>query len=79
MSVEEVGRGFGLEKESALMRMLTAPEVLTVNQAVACLGRGVHVGVARQVVMTLRARGHLRVGLRVPVRQSREAGVPCIA
>ena len=64
MSVEEVGRGFGLEKESALMRMLTAPEVLTVNQAVACLGRGVHVGVARQVVMTLRARGHLRVGLR---------------
>lgn len=50
MSVQEVGQTLGVPEWSALMRMLAAPAVLTANQAVSCLGRSVHMGVARPVL-----------------------------
>jgi site-specific DNA-cytosine methylase len=38
-------------------------KALTPNQAGECLGRCVHVGVARQILVELRARGYLRNGM----------------
>ena len=66
MTVEEVCRGFGVHAESALMRTMRDKRLLSDNQAVACLGRSVHVGVARCIVAELRERGvlpeHVRYG-----------------
>ena len=53
MTVEEVARAFGVPAASPLMRPLAGEHVLTSIQAVACLGRGVHVGVAQQIVLKL--------------------------
>ena len=50
MSVGEVARSFGVSEESDLYYMLEDKDSLTPNQAVACLGRSVHVGVATSVV-----------------------------
>ena len=50
MSVGEVARSFGVSEESDLYYMLEEKDSLTPNQAVACLGRSVHVGVATSVV-----------------------------
>ena len=63
MTVEEVARCMGVDDCSPLMRMLSSP-LLTPLQALACLGRGIHVGVARRVVHELVARGLLRNGCR---------------
>ena len=66
MTVEEVCRGFGVHAESALMGTMRDAQLLSDNQAVACLGRSVHVGVARCIVAELRGRGllpsHVRYG-----------------
>lgn len=59
MSVEEVSRSCGILPESPLMGMLSCSAYLTPTQAVTCLGAGVHAAVARQVVVTLIARGAL--------------------
>ena len=63
MTVEEVGRTMGLDDASPLMHMLSTP-TLSVNHAVECLGRSVHVGVARQIVRTLMARGLMWRGMK---------------
>ena len=63
MTVEEVARGFGIPAESPLMEMLAREKPLTPNQAVACLGRSVHVCSATRIVETLVARGHIGPGL----------------
>jgi hypothetical protein len=64
MTVEEVGRGFGLPMESPLMGALTATTgVMTAVQAVECLGRSVHVGVAQQLIAKLLANGTLAKGM----------------
>ena len=64
MTVQEVGRSFGVPAESPLAAMLHDKKgPLTVNQAVGCLGRSVHAGVARRLVATLMERGTLARGL----------------
>ena len=63
MSANEVARAFGVPEDSRLMRALTTPGTITPTQAVRCLGRSVHVGVARAIVRTLMARGTLTRGL----------------
>ena len=64
MTVQEVSRSFGVPAESPLAAMLNDKKgPLTVNQAVGCLGRSVHVGVARRLVATLRERGLLARGM----------------
>ena len=63
MSVQEVARGFGVPAIGPLMKMLKAEEPLSPNQAVACLGRSVHVKSAARVVDTLMERGVLARGL----------------
>ena len=66
MTVEEVARSFMVPSESPLMRMLTDPDILSAAEAVSCLGRAVHVGVATQLVQELARRGlvhpHMRYG-----------------
>ena len=62
MTVEEVARGFMVPAASPLMAMLAGP-TLKMAQAVSCLGRSVHVGVARQIVAELTRRGLLSGGL----------------
>ena len=57
LTVQEVSRCCGIPDASPLMRMLGDTSILTPNQAVACLGRGVHAGVARQIVLSLVGRG----------------------
>ena len=59
MTVEEVARSMGLEDGSPLLDMLTSDAWLSKNQAVSCLGRAVHVGVARRIVHALIQRGIL--------------------
>ena len=59
MTVEEVGRCMGLEEGCPLMATLSDESVLTPNQAVTCLGRGVHAGVAKQVTRWLLAQGRI--------------------
>ena len=44
--------------------MLTCTRTVTPSQAVSCLGRAVHAGVARQIVRALRDRGVIAPGLR---------------
>ena len=63
MSVQEVARGFGIPAVGPLIKMLKS-ETLSPNQAVACLGRSVHVKSAARIVDTLLARGVLSAGLR---------------
>ena len=63
MSVQEVARGFGVPAVGPLMRMLKAEEPLSPNQAVACLGRSVHVKTAARIVDTLMEQGVLASGL----------------
>lgn len=46
LTVAEVSRSFGLSCQSPLYHTLCATETLTPTQAVTCLGRAVHVGVA---------------------------------
>ena len=58
-SVNEVARTFGVPEAGSLYRMLTKTEALTPNQAVECLGRSVHVGVARSILRELGSRGLL--------------------
>jgi len=60
--VAEVARSFGIEDSSPLMAPLLAPEVISEVQAVSCLGRSVHVGVARRIVRMLMARGLIAAG-----------------
>ena len=57
LTVQEVARGFMVPQESPLMRVLTEGNLLSAGEAVSCLGRAVHVGVARQIVVTLMRRG----------------------
>ena len=63
MSVEEVARGFMIPPRSSLMRVLTDADLLTPGPAISCLGRSVHVGVARAIVLMLIERGTLEIGL----------------
>ena len=64
LSVNECARAFGIHADGALFRMLTRTPALTPPQAVSCLGRSVHAGVARQIVRALIARGTLSAGAR---------------
>ena len=64
MSVNEVARAFGVAEGGTLMHALTQTKAVTANQAVTCLGRSVHVGVARAIVRELLKRGTLAAGLR---------------
>ena len=64
LSVNECARAFGVDESGPMFRMLTANGPLTPNQAVSCLGRAVHAGVARQIVRTLVARGVVAAGMR---------------
>jgi len=66
-TVEETARSFGIEPQCPVMRPLvsTGPvEWLSAVQAVSCLGRGVHGGVARQLMATLMGRVELEGTLR---------------
>ena len=63
MTVEEVARSFGVSDKSPLCAALFTEEAMTAVQAVACLGRSIHVGVARQLLRMLRAEGLLPSGL----------------
>lgn len=63
MSVDEVARAFGIASTSPLMTTLREPSVMTDAQAVSCLGRSVHVGVARLLVGDLLRRGAIHRGL----------------
>ena len=64
MTVQETMRAFGVPAQSLLWNSLSRPSgLLTATQAVSCMGRGIHVGVARQVVATLVADGAIGPGL----------------
>ena len=64
MTVNETARSFGLLEDGSMYRALVRPAgELTAIQAVTRLGRGVHAGVARQLVLELVRRGVLRAGL----------------
>ena len=64
-TVEEAARVMGIEDGSPLMKALRQrrPALLSANQAASCLGRGLHVGVARAIVRRLLGDGTLSVGL----------------
>lgn len=62
LTVVEVARSCGISETSPLMAALNAPEVMSEVQAVSCLGRGVHVGVARLIVRMLIGRGLITPG-----------------
>ena len=63
MTVQETMRAFGVPPQSRIWRTLAAAKgPLSAAAAVSCLGRGVHTGVARQVVQMLVARGDLKPG-----------------
>ena len=70
MRTSEVARGFMLPESSTLTPVLLGQTAidgggrkrLSANQAVSCLGRSVHVGVARQLVKGLVAHGLLKRG-----------------
>ena len=64
MTVEEVMRAYGIPAGSDLWRSLLAPKgVVSAPQAVSCLGRGVHVGVAHRIMVTLLEGGKLTLPL----------------
>jgi hypothetical protein len=62
LTVQEVARSLGVPEGGSLGAMLRGP-ALTPTQAIECLGGGIHVGVAHQLVKALRARGLLAPGL----------------
>ena len=62
-TVQEVARGFLVPCESPLMTMLSREWPLSPAEAVECLGRSVHVGVARRIVRMLLMRGSICPGL----------------
>ena len=65
MTVEESMRAFGVPEKSSMWRGLRAARCpLSAAAAVSCLGRGVHTGVARQLVKMLQADGVLQEGAR---------------
>ena len=60
LTVEEVMRAFGVPSDGPLWHALRLREgVLSPQQAVSCLGRSIHVGVARRLLATLMERGLL--------------------
>ena len=59
----EVARSFGVSDKSPLCAALFTDAAMTAVQAVACLGRSIHVGVARQILRMLKAEGLLPSGL----------------
>ena len=63
LTVEEVARGFEVPVDSPLMDILLDEAVMSEKQAVSCLGRGLHVGVARALVAMLWDRGTIEAGL----------------
>ena len=63
VTVEETARAFQVPPDGSLMRVLSDPKLLTPIQAVSCLGRGIHVGVARCIVRKLVSRGILCRGM----------------
>ena len=64
MTVEEVMRAYGIPAGSDLWKALLVPKgVVSAPQAVSCLGRGVHVGVAYQILATLIGKGKLPLPL----------------
>jgi len=67
LTVQEVCRCCGIIDSSPLMRALSTEPLsrseLSANQVVSCLGRGVHSGVACQLVRALVARGLLGQGM----------------
>jgi hypothetical protein len=62
LTVQEVSRAFGVPEGGPLDAMLRS-DALTPTQALTCLGGGIHVGVATQLVKHLRKRGLLSAGL----------------
>jgi hypothetical protein len=64
MTVQEVARSFEVPTVSPLMEALTSRRTMTAVQAVECLGRSIHVGVARRVVRLLIDEGAIAPGLR---------------
>ena len=63
MSVEETMRSFGIPAGSRVWKELRSARcALGPAAAVSCLGRGVHTGVARQIVKKLAADGHVAPG-----------------
>ena len=62
-TVEEVARAFQIPEGSPLMPALVGAKPLSAIQAVSCLGRSIHVGVARSIVLMLIRRGVLARGL----------------
>ena len=62
-TVEAVARACGLAAGSPLMETLSTPGVLTPCEAVSSLGRSVHKGVAKQLLLELVGRGCLGPGL----------------
>ena len=63
MTVQESMRAFGVPARSPLWGALTTAGLLTAAQAVSCLGRSVHVGVARRLLASLMEDGTLKAGL----------------
>ena len=67
MRTSEAARAFMIPPTSTLMPVLlgqrrsdeVGAKVLSASQAMSCLGRSVHTGVARQIVALLKARGSL--------------------
>ena len=64
LTVQESMRAFGIPARSPLWSTLAAAGLLTAAQAVTCLGRSVHVGVARRLLSSLLEDGTLKAGLK---------------
>ena len=63
LSVQEVLRSCGVQPRGGLWRQLTSSScTLSAPEAVSCLGRSVHTGVARQLILTLMEEGRLQEG-----------------
>jgi site-specific DNA-cytosine methylase len=62
LTVQEIARTMGVPEGGSLDKMLRS-SVLSPTQAASCLGGGIHVGVARQLVRHLKARGLMKPGL----------------
>ena len=56
LSVQEICRAFGVP-DGPMLRTLLRPDGITASQATACLGRGVHCGVARQLIVAMSMLG----------------------
>ena len=63
LSVQEVLRSCGVQPRGGLWAQLTSPAcTLSAPEVVSCLGRSVHTGVARQLILTLVEEGRLQEG-----------------